>query len=145
MAATPQADIREQPLDIQRAIASLLVLVAKADRVICAAESAEMLSDLTRSLGTTSAETLELMMRSVNEATDDSQLEAIAACLNAGLSMAEKQGVLLMLLKVIAADGRRRIEEIDMFSETVSALKIPADAVHEVFDEYFCESPRPAA
>jgi uncharacterized tellurite resistance protein B-like protein len=145
MAATPQADIRAQVIDAQRAVASLLVLVAKADRVICAAESAEILSDLTTHFGTTSGETLELLVHAVNQATDDSNLEAIAACLNATLSMPEKKRVLLMLLKVIAADGRRRIEEIDMFSETVSALKLSAEAVHEVFDDYFCENPHPAA
>jgi uncharacterized tellurite resistance protein B-like protein len=55
------------------------------------------------------------------------------------LSLPQKESVLLMLLKVIAADGKQTEEEIAMISQVSEQLKMPAAAVNQVYNQYFVE------
>ena len=45
-----------------------------------------------------------------------------------------------MALKVIAADGRREIAEIEKFNEAVKGIGISPETVHRAFDRYFAET-----
>ena len=56
------------------------------------------------------------------------------------LSEQDKEDIALMALKVIAADGRRQVAEMEKFSEAVEAIGISADTVHRAFDRYFAET-----
>ena len=41
---------------------------------------------------------------------------------------------------LIAADGRRDVNELERFNESVEALNIPPEVVHRAFDRYFSET-----
>ena len=45
-----------------------------------------------------------------------------------------------MALKVIAADGRREVGEIEQFNKAVEAIGVSPEIVHRAFDRYFAET-----
>ncbi len=45
-----------------------------------------------------------------------------------------------MALKVIAADGRREVAEMEKFNQAVEAVNISPEIVHRAFDRYFAET-----
>jgi hypothetical protein len=56
------------------------------------------------------------------------------------LSDIDKEEIALMGLKVVAADGERRVEEMEQFSRAMEALEISPEIVHKAFDQYFAET-----
>ena len=48
--------------------------------------------------------------------------------------------IALMALKVIAADGRRNVGEMEKFNEAIEAIDIAPETVHRAFDRYFAET-----
>ena len=45
-----------------------------------------------------------------------------------------------MALKVVAADGRRQVSEMEQFNQAVAAVGISPEIVHRAFDRYFAET-----
>jgi hypothetical protein len=45
-----------------------------------------------------------------------------------------------MLLKLVAADGRKNAEEMNKLRAAGEMMRIPEDAMHRAFDRYFEES-----
>jgi len=45
-----------------------------------------------------------------------------------------------MALKVVAADGRRNISEMEQFNKTVESMGIAPEIVHRAFDRYFAQT-----
>jgi len=57
--------------------------------------------------------------------------------LAATISEREKEEIALMGLKVIAADGRREVSEMEQFNAAMNAMGISPEIVHRAFDRYF--------
>ena len=45
-----------------------------------------------------------------------------------------------MLLKVVAANGRKDAEEMEKLSKAAEIINIPADVMHRAYDRYFEET-----
>ena len=86
------------------------------------------------------AESLELLTRAMSEMAENPELGQALIELAPTLSDQDKEDIALMSLKVIAADGRRDVREMEKFNEAVEALGISPDAVHRAFDRYFSET-----
>ena len=56
------------------------------------------------------------------------------------LSNKQKEDIAVMALKVIAADGRREISEMEQFNRAVDAVGVSPEIVHRAFDRYFKET-----
>ena len=56
------------------------------------------------------------------------------------LTESEKEDIAVMALKVIAADGRREVAEMEQFSRAVEAVGASPEIVHRAFDRYFAET-----
>ena len=65
---------------------------------------------------------------------------AALAKLGSLLSDQEKEEIALMALKVIAADGRREVAEMEQFNTAIEAAGISPVIVHRAFDRYFSET-----
>ena len=51
-------------------------------------------------------------------------------------------------LKVVAADGRRDVAEMEQFSRAMEAIDVSPEIMHRAFDRYFAETmpgPRPCS
>ena len=68
------------------------------------------------------AESLELLTRAMSEMAENPELGQALIELAPTLSDQDKEDIALMALKVIAADGRRNVSEMEKFNEAVEAM-----------------------
>jgi uncharacterized tellurite resistance protein B-like protein len=121
-------------------VAALLIYVAKGDGAIDQQEASRMIDLIEDHFKLQGAESLELLTHAMSEMAERPNLGASLAQLGQSLSDQEKEDIALMALKVIAADGRRDVAELEQFNNAVAAADIPPDIVHRAFDRYFSET-----
>lgn len=121
-------------------VAALLIFIARGSGTIEPEESAKMIDLIENHFQMEGAESLELLTRAMSEMAENPELGQALIDLAPTLSDQDKEDIALMSLKVIAADGRRHVGEMEKFNEAVEALGISPDAVHRAFDRYFSET-----
>ena len=126
--------------DAKYLVAGLLVYVAKGDGNISSEETAEMLALLTRHFSLQSAESLELLTRAMSDIAENPDFENLLRDLSPLLDQDEKGEVTLMMLKIVAADGRRDVDELDKFQTGAKIIGVSADDLHRAYDRYFAET-----
>ncbi len=121
-------------------VAALLIYIARGSGTIEPEESAKMIDLIEEHFHMEGAESLELLTRAMSEMAENPELGQALIELAPTLSEQDKEDIAVMALKVIAADGRRQVSEMEKFSEAVEALEIAPEAVHRAFDRYFSET-----
>lgn len=121
-------------------VAALLIYVAKGDGAIDPQEAARMIDLIEDHFKLAGAESLELLTSAMSEMAERPNLGDSLAELGRSLSDREKEDIALMALKVIAADGRRDVAELEQFNNAVAAADISPAIVHRAFDRYFSET-----
>ena len=121
-------------------VAALLVFVARSSGQIEPEETAKMLELIEIHFKMQGSESLELLTRAISEMAERPDLGASLAKLGSSLTDQEKEDIALMALKVIAADGRREVAEMEQFNNAVKAAGISPEIVHRAFDRYFAET-----
>ena len=125
--------------DSQFLVAALLVFVAKGDGNISEDEVKKMLQLVSEHFHLESGESLALLNRAMGDLADNPDLEGLLKELSKVLSPTEKEDIAVMLLKVIAADGIRDVDEMEMMNVAAEIIDISAEARHSAFDRYFAE------
>lgn len=126
--------------DSQFLVAALLIYVAQGGGAIEPEESAKMIELIEEHFQLQSAESLGLLTRAISEMAEKPELRQILTELGRKLPDADKEDIAVMALKVIAADGKREVAEMEKFSEAVEAIGISPEIVHRAFDRYFSET-----
>ena len=126
--------------DSQFLVAALLIYVARGSGKIEPEESDKMIELIEEHFQLQGADTLGLLTRAMAELAEKPELGGLLAELGRGLSDSEKEDISVMALKVIAADGRREVAEMEKFNEAVEAIGVSPDIVHRAFDRYFAET-----
>lgn len=121
-------------------VAALLIYVAKGNDEISGRESDEMLRLLNDHFGLPSAQSLELLTRAVADIAEDSDFESRLQESSVLLSPQEKEEAAVMMLKIVAADGRRDVEEMDKFQQAAALIGLSSEALHRAYDRYFAET-----
>ena len=121
-------------------VAALLIYIARGSGGIEPEESAKMIELIEEHFNLQSAESLELLTRAMSELADDPQLGEELTKLSPTLSDEDRENIALMALKVIAADGKRDVDEMERFNQAVERMGISPDIVHRAFDRYFAET-----
>lgn len=129
-----------QTYDSRFLVAALLVFVARSSGEIKPEEAAKMIELIQDHFHLQSAESLELITTAMAELAEMPSLEVLLADLAPMLSDGDKEDIALMGLKVIAADGRREVAEMEQFSRAMQRLDISPEIVHRAFDRYFAET-----
>ena len=129
-----------QTYDSQFAVAALLVFVARGSGRIEPEESAKMIELIEGHFHLQGAESLELITTAMSEMADKPTLVNLLTDLGPTLSDGDKEDIALMGLKVVAADGRRNVAEMEQFNRAMEAIGISPEIVHKAFDRYFAES-----
>ena len=130
----------DQVYDSKFLVAALLVFVARGSGRIEPEESAKMIELIEEHFHMHSAESLELLTFAISELADKPTLANILQDLGPTLSDGDKEDIALMGLKVVAADGRRDIDEMERFSVAMQSVGASPDIVHRAFDRYFAET-----
>ncbi len=126
--------------DAQFLVAALLIFVARGSGTIEPEETAKMLDLIQGHFQLQGAESLQLLTRAMSELADKPVLGELLAELGKSLSDDDKEDIAVMALKVIAADGRREVAEMEKFNQAVKAIGISPETVHRAFDRYFAET-----
>ena len=126
--------------DSQFLVAALLIFIAQGSGAIEAEESAKMIDLIEKHFQLQGAESLELLTRAMSEIAEKPELGQLLTELGATLSDSDKEDIAVMALKVIAADGRREVVEMEKFNQAVEAIGVSPDIVHRAFDRYFAET-----
>ena len=121
-------------------VAALLIFIARGSGTIEPEESAKMIDLIEEHFQMEGAESLELLTRAMSEMADNPELGQALVDLKPTLSDQDKEDIAVMALKVIAADGRRQVSEMEKFNEAFQALGISPEALHRAFDRYFSET-----
>ena len=131
---------RTEVYDAQFLVAALCIFVAKSDGEISSAETEKMLNLVGEHFQLESAESLGLLTRAMADLADNPDLVSLLRRLATVLSPQEKEDVAVMLLKVVAADGRKEAEEMDALSKAADIIDISPEQVHNAFDRYFADT-----
>ena len=129
-----------QSYDSKFLVAALLVFVARGSGQIEPEESAKMIELIEEHFHMQGAESLELITTAMAEMADKPTLTTLLADLGNTLAEGDKEDIALMGLKVVAADGRREVAEMEQFNKAMEALGISPETVHRAFDRYFAET-----
>jgi uncharacterized tellurite resistance protein B-like protein len=116
-----------------------MVFVAKGDGTISGMETDKMLALVEEQFGLPSADALALLTDAISILGDSPDLEPLRA-VSTMLDDTDKEELVLMMLKVIAADGRKDVEEMDKLSVVAEIAAISPEVVHQAYDRYFDES-----
>jgi uncharacterized tellurite resistance protein B-like protein len=135
-----EADGNTEIYDSQFLVAALLIFVARGSGTIEPEESAKMLELIQEHFQLAGSESLELLTRAMSELAEKPRLAELLAELGKTLSDHDKEDIAVMALKVIAADGRREVSEMEKFNQAVEAVGVSPDIVHRAFDRYFAET-----
>jgi len=118
----------------------LLVYVAKGGGQISSEKTSEMLRLVTSHFDLPSAQSLELLTKTMSDIAENPDFENLLRELSAVLSEDDKAEVTLMMLKVVAADGRRDIRVLEKFQVAAKIIGISAETLHGAYDRYFAET-----
>lgn len=121
-------------------VAALLIFVARGSGNIEPEESAKMIDLIESHFHLQGSESLELLTRAMSELAELPDLGQALVDLAPTLSDQDKEDIALMALKVVAADGRREVAEMEKFQQAVDAIGISPQVVHRAFDRYFAET-----
>lgn len=121
-------------------VAAMLIYIARGSGSIEPEESAKMIDLLGEHFALQGAESLELLRMAIREMAENPELGPALIDLAPSLTDGDKENIALMALKVIAADGRRDVGEMEKFNQAVEAIGISPDTVHRAFDRYFSET-----
>ena len=131
---------RTEIYDAKYLVAAVLVFVAKSDGNISEMESQQMLALIEKYFEMPSAESLALLTRAITESAENPDMSGLLGDLSSILSTEEKEDIAVMLLKVVATDGRKDAEELEKLSVAIEIIDIPADVMHRAYDRYFAET-----
>jgi uncharacterized tellurite resistance protein B-like protein len=121
-------------------VAALLIFIARGSGTIEPEESTKMISLIENYFQMQGAESLELLTRAMSEMAENPALGQALIDLAPTLTEGDKEDIALMALKVVAADGRREVAEMEKFNQAVEAIGISPEIVHRAFDRYFAET-----
>lgn len=135
-----EKDGETETYDSQFLVAALLIFIARGSGTIEPEETAKMLDVIQEHFQLAGSESLELLTRAMSELAEKPELGELLAELGKSLSEQDKEDIAVMALKVIAADGRREVAEMDKFNQAVEAVGVSPETVHRAFDRYFAET-----
>ncbi len=135
-----ETDGETETYDSQFLVAALLIFVARGSGTIEPEETAKMLDVIEEHFQLAGSESLELLTRAMTELAEKPELGELLTDLGKTLSEQDKEDIAVMALKVIAADGRREVAEMEKFNQAVEAVGVSPEIVHRAFDRYFAET-----
>ena len=125
--------------DAQFLVAALLVSIANSDGEISAIETEKMLQLVGEHFELRSSESLELLSGAMEKLAENPDLTGILQELASVLTSVDKEDVALMMYKVVAADGREGVEEMDTLAAAAELIGIPPESLQAARARFFAE------
>lgn len=124
-------------LDPRYLIAALLSHVAQADGQICDEETRTMVDVVAAHFGLDADGAEQKLNHALKLYSRNMDLDAVGEILSNILSPEDREDVMLMMLEVVAADGRQGADELRAVDEVAAVLDISPEQRHSAFQRYF--------
>jgi uncharacterized tellurite resistance protein B-like protein len=131
------ADVFPATRDTETAVASVLALAALSDGSVSTEESERLVIILRRNFDLEAGTALALITRAIHELPVHDGMSKLLKELNSALSVRNKESLIVMLLEVIAADGRKEAEEMEVLANFVFGLGLSARSMDRAYERYF--------
>lgn len=118
-------------------VAAVLVVCAKSDGGISPEENLRMVQLLRQRYGLQPGEALELITRLADTSMTANDIDDLIQSANQEFSADEKEELILMVLKVIAADSQKDAGEMKLLATLVEGLHISDKVMESVYKRYF--------
>lgn len=118
-------------------IAALLEHVARGDGVVCDSEAQAMIDLVARHFELDNSRAEQKFAHALALYSNNLDLVTVGGLLQQIVSSSEREQIVVMLLEVIAADGRQGSDELAAFDEVADALAINPEERHAGFARYF--------
>jgi len=118
-------------------VAALLDHVARGDGSVCDAEAKAMISLVANHFGLDTSVARHKFNHALALYSSSLDLAAVGALLSEILTAVEREEVLVMLLHVIAADGRQGGDELEALDQVAAAQSATSEEKHAAFSRYF--------
>jgi uncharacterized tellurite resistance protein B-like protein len=126
--------------DAQFLVAALLVHVAKSDGAIAPEETDRMIELINEHFSLRSAQSLELLRRAMTDIAENPDLDGLLHQLGLTLSETDREDIALMMVKVLAADGKATADAMERMRATGELVGISGGIMHRAYDRYFAET-----
>ncbi len=122
--------------DLQATVALLLAGMADADGAITDDEFERIVGLMRGFFGFNENVSLDLFMKAVDELRKRDDLSTIMDELRPRLDLRRKEDLLVILLKVIAADGEKHPKEMAFLHRFATGIGLPDDVTERAFERY---------
>ncbi len=134
-----QSDSNGLPADreTENAVASVLALAAMSDGIVSTEEIERLVSILRRGFALDGGTALSLITSAIHDLPAQASMGELLGKLNDVLGTRDKEDLIVMLLEVIAADGQKEAEEMEVLAHTVYGLRISQKSMQRAYERYF--------
>ena len=126
-------------LDPRFLVAILLTYVARGDGEIAESEMKVMLELVADSFGLEKDQASSHLSRAMAMFAQNIDLQTTGQFLQESMGEQEKEDVVLMLLKVAAADGVQKVDEISAVDDVIEVLAVSPQLKHQAYQRFFSE------
>lgn len=123
--------------EAESAIASVLALAAMSDGSVSTDEIERLVVILRKGFNLEGGSALKLMTDAIRDLPQRGSMSALLDELNRYLSVQNKEEVAVMILEVIAADGRKEASEMEVLAHAVYGLGLSTKSMNRAYERYF--------
>ena len=134
---TKGPDTATDDANSQALTASILLLAAQSDGSISPVESAELARLISDQFAHGDEDSVQLAAESSQRIPEFSSTNELIEAANRGLELHQKEDLMLMVLKIIAADERKAPGELELLDQLLDGLRIPGNVMDRVYTRYF--------
>jgi len=136
-APRPKADesLSKKVEELEQLVALLMVGLAKSDAQITQNEEVFQLAG--EYFRVRSAASLEILMNAIKHLPEPPDLSQLVNQWDTGLDPSDKEDVAVMMLKIVAADGKRDAQQMTMLHKAADMINITPDSLHLAFNRFF--------
>jgi uncharacterized tellurite resistance protein B-like protein len=123
--------------ETENAVASVLALAAMSDKSVSTEETERLVVILRKGFALEGGAALSLITRAIHDLPVHSSMGDLLVDLNRALGIRDKEDLVVMLLEVIAADGHKEAEEMEVLAHTVYGLNVSDKSLQRAYRRYF--------
>lgn len=121
--------------ELEQLVALLMVALARSDAQITQNEEVFQLAG--EYFRVRSAASLALLMDAIKHLPEPPDLSSLVNQWDSGLDPADKEDVAVMMLKIVAADGKRDAQQMAMLHKAADMIDITPESLHLAFNRFF--------
>ena len=130
--------LQKKVQELEQLVALLMVALARSDAQITQNEEVFQLAG--EYFKARTAASLELLMDAIKHLPEPPDLSNLVSQWDSGLDPSDKEDVAVMMLKIVAANGKRDAQQMAMLHKAAEMIDITPESLHLAFNRFFDQS-----